>query len=31
MKITVKEGKAYVSTPYNKDFVAKIALQLKHV
>lgn len=24
MKITVKEGKAYISTPYNKDFVAKI-------
>lgn len=24
MKITVKEGKAYVETPYNKEFVAKI-------
>ena len=24
MKITVKEGKAYVETPYNKEFVSKI-------
>lgn len=24
MKITTKDGKAYVSTPYNKDFVTKV-------
>ena len=24
MKITAKDGKAYVSTPYNKDFVTKV-------
>ena len=24
MKITVKEGKAYVETPYNKEFITKI-------